>query len=121
MRTYDKAWTDADKARLVEIIAAGGTAAQAAHLLGRTRPAILDMAHKVGSRWLSKSKPKMTYIRRAEPEWIAVRQAVAQGDRAFAAVSLRRFEDAVVAPERGTVSRPDARSLTGNAGAMCAR
>ena len=120
MRTYDNTWTAADKARLVEIIAAGGTAAQAAHLLNRTKPAILDMAHRVGCRWLAKSKPKMTYFR-AEPEWIAVRQMVGEGDDAFAAASPGRFEDAAVPAERGTVSRPDARSLTGNAAAMCAR
>mgnify|MGYP001601647348 CR=1 FL=1 len=120
MRTYDNAWADADKARLAEIIAAGSTPATAAHLLNRTKPAILDMAHKVGCRWLAKSKSKMTYSR-AEPEWIAVRCAIVEGDRAFAAAMPHRFEDAVVPPERGTVSRPDARSLTGNAAEMCAR
>ena len=119
MRTYDNAWTDADKARLVEIIAAGGTATQASHLLERSRPAILQMAHKLECRWLRRTHMAIGTYARAELEWPAVRMGITKGDAAWPATA--RFEDAVVASERGTVSRPDVQSLTGNAAEMCAR
>ena len=102
-------WTDADVARLREIILAGGTVARAMQLLGRTESAVRSRAKEIG---LSLRQP--THRRpgtnaaeyHTDSEWVDVRERVAKANAAFV-THARRFEDARVAPDpRRIDSRP---------------